>query len=150
MTDARPTDSTISLETADALAESGDWPAAIEAWHVAATGNPTLRPAVERRLEWFLGETGDSDGNWRRVLSPMLVFLAMTLLGMSFLLFAGEPGSTGANIWAIAIWVATAVACVAALVAARRTGEASLGDRIASARRTAARLDHERATGERA
>ncbi len=150
MTDARPSDSTTTLETADALARAGDWPAAIEAWRVAAADDPSLRPAVEQRLAWFLGETGQANGNWRRVLSPMLMFLAMTLLGMSFLLFAGEPGSTGANFWAVGFWVATAIACVAALIAARRTGEASLGDRIASARRTAARLDHEQATGERA
>lgn len=150
MTDARPTDPTNPLSTADALAKSGEWLAAIDAWQTAVTENPSLRSSVERRLDWFLGETGQSNANWRRVVSPVLMFLAMTLLGMSFLLFAGEPGSTGANMWAAGTWVTIVAASVAALVAARRTGEATLSERIADARRVARRLDTESATGESA
>ena len=150
MTDARPSDPTSLLSTADALAERGDWLAAFDAWQAAAMENPSLRTAVERRLDWFLGETDHASRNGRRVLAPVLVFLAMTALGMLFLLFAGEPGSTGANLWAAGTWVAVVVASVAALVAARRTGEASLGDRFARVRRIAARLDKGPSTGESA
>lgn len=149
MTDARPADPTSMLSNADALAETGDWPAAIEAWHRAASEHPSLRPAVERRLEWFLAETGQSRGGRPRILSLVLAFLVSTVLGMVFLTFAERPGSLSANLWAVAAWVMTAVAIVAALVAARRSGETPLGHLVASARRAAGRFDREPATGER-
>jgi hypothetical protein len=60
---------------------------------------------------------------------------------MSFLAFAGTPGSRSANLCAIATWVMIAIAAVSAVVAARESGEASLDQRFARARRVAARLD---------
>lgn len=148
MTDARPADLTSPLSTADALAEAGHWLAAIEAWQGAAAEHPSLQPAVERRLEWFLSESGYSPRSWRRTLPPVLAFLAMTTLGTSFLMFAGEPGSTGANLWAAATWVAIVVAMVAALVGARRSHGATLGDLVSSAMRAAERIECEHDKGE--
>ena len=148
MTDARPADPSSMLSNADALAEAGDWSAAIEAWHRAASEHPSLRPAVERRLEWFLAETCQSRDRRSRILSLVLVFLVSTVLGMVFLMFAERPGSPSANLWAIAAWIMTAVATVAALVAARRSGEMPLGHLVARARSTAEWLDREPAKGE--
>ncbi len=148
MTDARPTNFTSPLSTADSLAADGHWTAAIEAWQGAAAAHPSLRPAVERRLEWFLSESGNSPGIWRRLLPPALTFLAMTLVGMMFLMLAGEPGTASANFWAAAAWVAIAIAIVAALVGARRSHGASLGDLAASAARAAEKIERTQPDGE--
>jgi peptidoglycan/LPS O-acetylase OafA/YrhL len=147
MTDARPADPTTPISKGDALAETGDWPAAIEAWRCAVRAQPELRPAVERRLEWFLTETGSPAGARNGVLPLALACLAATALGMAFLMLAGEPGSTGANLWALATWVMIGVAIVAALLAARRSGDAPLTELIDRARRSAERLN-DAATGE--
>lgn len=148
MTDARPADPTSMLSNADALAETGDWPGAIEAWRCTASEHPELRPAVERRLEWFLSETGQSGSGRPRILSLVLTFVVSTALGMLFLMFAERPGSLSSNIWAVAAWAMIAVATVAALLAARRSGETQLGPLIASARRVAGRSDRDPAPGE--
>jgi hypothetical protein len=148
MTDARPADPSSMLSNADALAETGDWPGAIEAWRCAADQHPELRPAVERRLEWFLSETGQYRIGRPRILLLVLAFLVSTVLGTMFLMFAERPGSLSSNLWAVAAWAMIAVATVAALLAARRSGETPLGHLVASARRGAEHSDREPAPGE--
>jgi hypothetical protein len=130
-----------ALATGDAFATSGRWLAAVDAWAAAVRADPTTSAAAERRLEWLLRETSSRDGGVGRILPLLLAFAAATLLAMSFLAFAGTPGSRSANLWAIATWVMIAIAAVSAVVAARESGEASLDQRFARARRVAARLD---------
>ena len=150
MTDARPADPTSALSPADALAAAGDWPAAVEAWQRAAEEDPSVRPEVERRLEWFLAETGQRTPARRHVLPLVLACLIATALGTAFLSVAGQPGSLSANLLAIGAWAMTAVAIVTALIAARRSGDAPIGQLIASARSAARQFERDSVTGEHA
>lgn len=149
MTDAPlAADSTNPLSSGDALATAGDWPAAIAAWERAAADHAALRPAVERRLTWLVAEAGQPAAREHRILPLVLAFLVAVALGMAFLMFAGEPGSRGADLWAVATWAMVAVAVVAALVAARRSGQAQGGHLAARARRAADQIDRNPVSGE--
>jgi hypothetical protein len=146
---ARDSDSMNSdLARGDALATIGDWPAAIRAWDAAALEQPAMRPRIERRLRWFLTETGTARSDRARLGPLILTFVAATVLGMAFLMIAGTPGTRAADLWAVAIWIAVAVAVVAALVAARRSGGEPLDRLLDRARQTAERLDSQPARGE--
>jgi ABC-type Fe3+ transport system permease subunit len=148
MTDAPLADSTNPLSTGDALATAGDWPAAIDAWQRAAGANAALRPAVDRRLAWFLTETGRRAARELRVVPLVIAFVGALVLGIAFLALAGTPGSRSADLWAIATWAMVAVAAVSALLAARRSGTAPDRHLAAGAWRAAEQLDREPNSGE--
>jgi hypothetical protein len=109
------------LATGDALAAAGRWSAALASWQDAARRDPSVIGGVEQRLTWLLDETGAGSVTERLPsLYLGLVFALATLLGILFVAVAGEPGTTGANFWAVAAWIMIGVAAVASILASRR------------------------------
>ncbi|HYH11768.1 MAG TPA: hypothetical protein VD789_05365 [Thermomicrobiales bacterium] len=131
----------IAITNGDSLARAGDWVRALQAWNEAAIENISLQPAVERRLVWFLRATGQHEPA-RPVGTRMLVLmmLATALAATSFVLVAGEPGTTSANIWAVASWIMIAISTVCAVAGARAPRRESFDALMARARSTANRL----------
>jgi hypothetical protein len=139
---------TDNLRRGDTLAMTGAWSAAIPAWGEAARARPELRPAVERRLRWFLAETGHGIGPRFQLLPLIALFAGATVLAAAFLTFAGSPGSRGADLSAAAAWVLIATAAIAAVVGARRSGHRSLTRLLERARAVAAEIDPQQIPGE--
>lgn len=139
---ATTSDSTsVSLRTGDSLARAGDWVRALQEWHEAVTENVSLQPAVEQRLVWFLNETGEG-GTVRRTTTGLrvLIMVVTAAAAAAFVLAAGEPGTTKANIWAVAAWFMIAISATCAVAGARAPRSESFEALMTRARTTANRL----------
>jgi hypothetical protein len=132
-----------NLRAGDALAEAGDWPAAIEAWSTALKASPGSRDPVQQRLTWFLGE---AQPRWNRHSRTLLLVATATLsaiLATVFVLIPDDPGARSANMWAIAAWIMIAVATVLVILAARGADNDSPERLLKDARNAARKLDSE-------
>jgi len=133
------------LGIGDSLAEAGDWAGAVQAWNAAVSSNAGLQPAVERRISWFLEETGHRHGRSASVNRWLVLGTVIgAVLATVIVVFAGEPGTSAANLWALAAWLLIVVSTVAAILAARRPGAEPYHVRVARARLVANGLDANR------
>jgi hypothetical protein len=130
-----------ALLAGDALAEVGDWSAAIETWRSALRSDPAERSAVERRLTWFLANSGATPRRESRTLRLVVVATIATALATAFVLIPDEPGPRSADLWAVAAWVMIVVAAASVLTAARYSGGEPVERLLERAREVARTID---------
>jgi hypothetical protein len=130
-----------ALLAGDALAEGGDWSAAIETWRSALRSDPAERPAVERRITWFLANADATPRRGSRTVRLVVVAAVATVLATAFVLIPDEPGTRSADLWAVAAWVMIAVAAISVLTAARYSGSEPVERLLNRARDVARTID---------
>ena len=94
-----------TLDDGDAAAKNGRWFDAVTIWADLRTG-PSRR-AAERRLSWFLGQTGQEPGRVRAFVPgsrTLLLAAALGILGTAIVLVGEGQAGTASVAISIAAW----------------------------------------------